>query len=482
MYPLKIKEKYDRNNLENLWHRFSVPYLWNYRDWDYKEFSWSHPWVDIRPEHENQDVFSVLDWKIYKTWEDGSYWKYIFIEHENVPHPDDFSKTTTLFSCYEHLNEIDVEAWDIIKEWEKIWTTWNTWISFWEHLHFQIDRQEAPFHAYWPFTWAEVKNAWVSFSEGINIWLWQDKAKLYTVNPLVYLDEIENKSSTPIVVIEDKKEEIKVVANTTEKKVEEKVEENKNNNSVEKIEIKKSEDKEDIINTWINIENNNKDNENKEEKVIVKEDVKKEELKTSSNDDDSDVLKTTSLDDLLWNSDSKKKAWIIFKDIDKNNKFYTYINELAANWIIEWFSDWTFRPNNKVTRSEFLKLIFLVKQTNLEKSKNDYFIDVKQDYWQKRYVDTAVKLWLISTKNKYFNPNSYITRVEVLKISLLLFDVWIMKKYDWNLKDVNSGDWFSKYVEYSIENDLLPYDWNYFKPNEYATRIEVIQILYKLTK
>jgi hypothetical protein len=43
MYPLKIKEKYDRANLANLEHRFSVPYLGNYKPGDMNEESGSHP-------------------------------------------------------------------------------------------------------------------------------------------------------------------------------------------------------------------------------------------------------------------------------------------------------------------------------------------------------------------------------------------------------------------------------------------------------
>lgn len=190
MYPLKIKEKYDQNNLNWLAHRFTVVYLWTYKDWDYTEYVWSHPWVDIVPVVKNQDVLSVLDWKIFKAWEDWAYWKFVFIEHLNVPDPDDLTKTTTLYSCYEHLSQVNVNIWDFVKEGDIIWKTWNTWNSFWEHLHFQIDRMQAPFHAYWPFTWAEAKAAGQSFTGWVNIWLGLDKAKMYTVNPLVYLDKL----------------------------------------------------------------------------------------------------------------------------------------------------------------------------------------------------------------------------------------------------------------------------------------------------
>lgn len=265
MYPLKIKEKYDRNNLANLGHRFGTVYLWNYKSWDYNEESWSHPWVDISPVTPNQDVLAVLDWKVFKVWEDWAYWKYIFIEHENVPHPDNLSTTTTLYSCYEHLSSYGVKEWDEVKEWDIIWKTWNTWISFWEHLHFQIDKKEAPFHSYWPYTWEEVRNAWVWFSEGVNLWLWKDKAKMYTVNPLVYLDQI----STSAITIE-KPQEVKVATSndtmTTEVKT---VEEKISTEPVKLDTIKTSTD------NWVlnsdPISNNQDNKEVKKEEVVTKD-------------------------------------------------------------------------------------------------------------------------------------------------------------------------------------------------------------------
>ncbi len=216
MYPIKIKEKYDQNNLANLWNRFTVPYLWTYIDWDFSEWNWSHPWVDIVPVSPNQEVLACLDGKVFKTWEDWAYGKFVFLEHLNVPHPDDLSRTTTLYSCHEHLSDIKVNIWDSVKEWDVIWKTWNTWNSFWEHLHFQIDKVEAPFHAYWPFTGAEAKAVGQSFSGWVNIWLGLDKAKLYTINPLVYLDKVSeyrktNWISTPKLEKEVGNEDIRSV-------------------------------------------------------------------------------------------------------------------------------------------------------------------------------------------------------------------------------------------------------------------------------
>ncbi len=254
MYPLKIKEKYDQWNLPSLSHRFTVVYLWTYKDWDYTENVWSHTWVDIVPVCKNQEVLAVLDGKIFSCWEDWAYGKFIFIEHTNVADPDDFSRKTTLYSCYEHLSEIKVNIWDIVHEWDIIGKTGNTGNSFWEHLHFQMDRMQAPFHAYWPFTWAEAKAAWQSFTGWVNIWLWLDKAKMYTVNPLVYLDKLlwSIPSHTPTMNIQKPQEEKKeVIKNSppTVLKTEDKKEVVKNSPPT----VIKTEEKIAMISSWDNL-------------------------------------------------------------------------------------------------------------------------------------------------------------------------------------------------------------------------------------
>lgn len=213
MYPLKIKEKYDPKNLANLSHRFSVPYMWNYIPWNMDEYSWSHLAVDIVPETSNQEVLAPLDGEVFKTWEGWAYWKFIVIKHILLPDPNDFSKKTNLYSSFEHLSDVKVKIWDKLVAWDIIWNTWNTWNSFWEHLHFQIDREEAPFKPYWPYTWNDVKNAWISFSEWVNQKLWYENALKYTINPLVYLDSLSNQKN---LVVENKDIE-------TPKKVEEKI-------------------------------------------------------------------------------------------------------------------------------------------------------------------------------------------------------------------------------------------------------------------
>lgn len=199
MYPLKINEKYDLPNLANLWKRYTTLYTGNYVSWDMRIWVGSHPWVDIVPPVKNAETYACLDWEVVMAENKWSYGNIVVIKHEWVYEPADFSKKTTLFSCYLHLSQLNVTKWDQVAEWTVIGKTGNTGNSTGEHLHFQIDRNEAPYHAYWPFTWTEQKAAGLDFMWAVNACLWMENLKKYTIDPLVYLDKVSEYRKTPKV-------------------------------------------------------------------------------------------------------------------------------------------------------------------------------------------------------------------------------------------------------------------------------------------
>lgn len=391
MYPLKVSMKYDPLKLADLGHIYTVPYMWNYLPWEYLEFSWSHPWVDIFPEKPNDDVFCVLDGEVYKTWEDVWYWKYVFIKHSNVPNPDNFSLKTTIYSCYLHLSEVFVEQKDVLKEGHIIWKTWNTWISFWEHLHFQIDRDTAPYHAYWPYDWADVKASWVSFSEWVNLKLWYENALKYTINPLVYLDSVSKNNSWVWV----------------ETNIE-------------------------VVLDWGNFSTN--------------------------------ITKDYEINDLNIN-------WI----------YYKFIKELVDKKVFNLDENNNFFPDKNITRWEFLKVIFLYNNIEISKDESNYFWDIPDNFWQKKYVNTAVKLWIISKDNLYFKPNNDISRVESLKMYLNLLNITAWTPLSSKFDDISISDWSLKYADYASNKNVFEIDNNFY-PNKPISRYELAKILYLIKK
>ena len=55
------------------------------------------------------------------------------------------------------------------------------------HLHFQIDKDTAPWHPYWPFSWTEAKSAGMNTTQAINAGLHQERGYEYTVHPMLFV-------------------------------------------------------------------------------------------------------------------------------------------------------------------------------------------------------------------------------------------------------------------------------------------------------
>lgn len=106
----------------------------------------------------------------------------------------------------------------------------------------------------------------------------------------------------------------------------------------------------------------------------------------------------------------------IFSDIDMWAK--DYINELAAAEIVNGYDDGTFRPDNQVTRAEFVAMLMrIVGETG---GASD-FEDVR-GHWAESYIDKAAEYGYIDGyPDGSFKPDGYITRAEATVILTKVF-------------------------------------------------------------
>ena len=132
-------------------------------------------------------VRSIANGVVFETKEDSGFGKYVVIRHPNVPDPQRPDKLTALYSVYAHLNAVYVEKGAIVSKGEYIADSGRTGFVSGSYLHFQIDREEAPWHPYWPFTSAEAQREGLNFVEAVDSGLFQARGYLYTVNPMLYV-------------------------------------------------------------------------------------------------------------------------------------------------------------------------------------------------------------------------------------------------------------------------------------------------------
>lgn len=162
---------------------YSVVYMGSYSSG--VENSGSHPGVDIRVP-QGTPIRSIANGVVESVREDGGgFGKLIVIRHPHMPDPVHADYETVLHSVYAHLSAQLVVEGDVVAKGQLIGYSGKTGDATGPHLHFQIDRNTAPWHPFWPFNGADLKAAGLSTLQAINGRFHQDIGIKYTVNPMV---------------------------------------------------------------------------------------------------------------------------------------------------------------------------------------------------------------------------------------------------------------------------------------------------------
>ena len=109
-----------------------------------------------------------------------------------------------------------------------------------------------------------------------------------------------------------------------------------------------------------------------------------------------------------------------FNDVSKNEWYSDYIGYLSKYGIIKGYADNTFRPNDNVTRAEFVAMTVRFNSLFNEVKKGSYtvkYTDVASNYWA--YSDVAYAKhagWLNGYADGTFKGENAITRAEVVTV------------------------------------------------------------------
>ena len=109
-----------------------------------------------------------------------------------------------------------------------------------------------------------------------------------------------------------------------------------------------------------------------------------------------------------------------FNDVSKNEWYSDYIGYLSKYGIIKGYADNTFRPNDNVTRAEFVAMTVRFNSLFNEVKKGSYtvkYTDVATNYWA--YSDVAYAKhagWLNGYADGSFKGDNAITRAEVVTV------------------------------------------------------------------
>ena len=160
------------------------------------------------------------------------------------------------------------------------------------------------------------------------------------------------------------------------------------------------------------------------------------------------------------------------------------INQFISSGYVNGYEDGTFRPDNSITRAEFVKLVN--KYFGFNNKEDIKFSDINTNDWYYNDICIASKTGYINGyEDKTFKPNKTITREEVSKILIS-----IKNKQDNVYDKLNKypdknkvSNWAKPYVEGSIEQGYLKgNDLGLLNPTNNITRAESVTILSRVVK
>lgn len=152
----------------------------------------SHAGVDIDAPR-GTPVVAIANGVVEMTSEQSyGFGNHVMIRHPNVPDATSEGGKTTLYSTYAHLDVVLVQPGEVVHKGQQIGTVGNTGLVFGAtgyHLYFQVEKQDAPFHPYWPFTSGEIAADGMSFVQAVNSTKYQSRLHEYTLSPMAFVQQ-----------------------------------------------------------------------------------------------------------------------------------------------------------------------------------------------------------------------------------------------------------------------------------------------------
>ncbi len=154
-----------------------------------------------------------------------------------------------------------------------------------------------------------------------------------------------------------------------------------------------------------------------------------------------------------------------------------YIKKLSDKEIVTGYSDGSYRPDKTISREEAATIVSRMLGDKKSNTQN-IFNDVANDRWSAKYIAYLYDNGIISGyKDGNFRPDDKITRGEYSRIIYAVLD---SKGELYELKgdftDIRNN-WASEYIKYLAGNKIINgFSGNVFRPEDSITRGEVAAI------
>lgn len=180
---------------------------------------------------------------------------------------------------------------------------------------------------------------------------------------------------------------------------------------------------------------------------------------------------------------TQKASAQIFNDVPYEHEYGNAISYLKSFNIIQGYDDNTFRPDQKINRVEFLKIVLASVNVPLNVTESTGFPDINESEWYGSYVKKAKREgWIQGYTDNTFRPLNPVNKVEALKI-LGEVQKWdrleIAEVPKAPFEDTYRFVWYSPYAHFAKENNLLFKETQFLNPGEEITRGYMAELVYR---
>jgi len=172
-----------------------------------------------------------------------------------------------------------------------------------------------------------------------------------------------------------------------------------------------------------------------------------------------------------------------FTDVPYEHPHSDAISYLQSNNMVQGYEDNTFRPDNLINRVEFLKIVLEGTNVPLDVTESTGFSDIDENQWYGPYIKKAKKEgWVQGYPDGTFRPLNNINKVEALKIlgEVQQWDMLALGEVpEAAFEDTFRFSWYSPYVHFAKENELLFQETNTLNPGQTISRSYMAEIVYR---
>ncbi|MBQ4093152.1 MAG: S-layer homology domain-containing protein [Firmicutes bacterium] len=176
---------------------------------------------------------------------------------------------------------------------------------------------------------------------------------------------------------------------------------------------------------------------------------------------------------------------LYFKDVPQGIWYDNFVYQLASEGIINGYGGNEFRPNNNITRAEFVTMLARMGKEDCSSYANLSAFDDSQTHWAKEYINWAYVNGVVNGMgNGNFAPDAKITREQLctMMMNYARYSDYYPKKVKSPISfddDAHISPWARGSVFHMQRADILAgKGQNNFDPQGYATRAECAKVFY----